>query len=295
MAPYVLAYKDMIRVLDMVDLDSRKWTDYAGQSRQPARSIYAREGINLFRFERAMARIFDTTIFVSSAEADLFRQAAPECASRVLSITNGVDIDFFSPLRQYPRPFTSALHAAVFTGAMDYWPNVQSAQWFANTVMPECEREGQQLEFWVVGANPTRAVQRLAAKPNIHITGRVADVRPFLAHAAAAVAPMRIARGIQNKILEAMAMGKPVVATPEANEGIDATAGTDVIIASDAKQFTQGLRLAISPRGVEIGNRARENVEACYPWSVTLNGIEKLLETPRRPDIASSVGSPHPQ
>jgi glycosyltransferase involved in cell wall biosynthesis len=163
---------------------------------------------------------------------------------------------------------------------MDYWPNVQAVQWFANAVMPECERQGEQLEFWVVGTNPTRAVQRLAAKPNIRVTGRVEDVRPYLAHATAAVAPLRIARGIQNKILEAMAMRKPVVATPEAKEGIDAMAGKDVIIASDVKQFALGLRLAFSPRGAEIGHCAREKVEACYPWSSTLKGIEKLLEIP---------------
>jgi len=285
MARYVLACQNMLRVLDMVDLDSREWTDYAGQAHQPARCVYAREGIKLFHFERTMAGIFDNTIFVSPAEADLFREAAPECAARVLSITNGVDTHFFSSIRQYPRPFTSSLPVAVFTGAMDYWPNVRSVEWFANTVMPECERQGQQLEFWIVGANPTRAVRRLSAKPNIRVTGRVRDVRPYLAHAAAAVAPIRLARGVQNKILEAMAMGKPVVATPEATKGIDAVAGTEVIIASDATQFAEGLRLATSARGAEIGKHARQKVQLTYPWYNTLNGIEQLFERPRRSDV----------
>jgi sugar transferase (PEP-CTERM/EpsH1 system associated) len=285
MAPYVLSTQNMTRVLDMVDVDSRKWTDYAAGARQPARFVYAREGVYLLRFERAMAGVFDTILFVSAAEADMFRQAAPECASRIRSVTNGVDIDFFSPQRQYSRPsFMSGSHAVVFSGAMDYWPNVQAVQWFANKVMPECERQGQQLELWIVGANPTPAVRHLAVKPNIRVTGRVEDVRPYLAYAVAAVAPMRIARGIQNKILEAMAMAKPVVATPEAKEGIDATAGKDIIIATDAKQFAYGLRLALSERGAEIGNRARQKVEACYPWSTTLCGIEELLETRADPE-----------
>jgi glycosyltransferase involved in cell wall biosynthesis len=229
MARYVLAYQNMLRALDMVDLDTRKWTDYAGQAYQPARSVYPREGIKLFHFERTMAQEFLTTPFSS-----LWRR-------RICFVRQPL-IPIFSPTRQYPRPFTSSAvcnrknTGGAFPGVTcsSRFLRVQwllakrpSVEWFANAVMPEYERQGQQLEFWIVGANPTRTVQRLAAKRNIRVTGRVADVRPYLAHAAAAVAPIHLARGIQNKILEAMAMGKPVVATPQAKEGIEATAGRE--------------------------------------------------------------------
>ena len=280
MASYAAGLSGVVRVLDMVDVDSQKWLQYAETSGPVARFVYAREGRLLFRFEREMARLFDHTILVSPAEADLFRQLAPECAGRVVAVANGVDGDFFSPDRTYADPFETDTPAVVFTGAMDYRPNIEAVQWFVDAVMPEAARAGLSFDFWIVGSNPAPAVMRLAERPGVRVTGRVDDVRPYLAHAAAVVAPLLTARGIQNKVLEAMAMAKAVVATPQAREGIEAIVDEEVLVAGEPEGFASGLRTAFSERGAEIGRCARRRVAADYTWARSLQAIDALLEGP---------------
>jgi sugar transferase (PEP-CTERM/EpsH1 system associated) len=279
MAPYVVGLAGATRVLDMVDIDSQKWRQYAQASKKLARFIYAREGDCLLRFERAMARSFDRTLLVSPAEADFFHRLAPESADRVIAVTNGVDLDYFSPARSYSDPFRSDTLKIVFTGAMDYRPNVEAAQWFVRCVMPELALAGRALEFWIVGANPTPAIRRLEEQRGVRVTGRVADIRPYLAHAAVAVAPLLTARGIQNKVLEAMAMAKPVVATPEAKEGIDAVAGEELLVAADPKAFASMIGIALTDRGDAIGKRARQRVESDFVWAERLETIRHLFGT----------------
>jgi sugar transferase (PEP-CTERM/EpsH1 system associated) len=277
MAPYITDLAGARRVLDMVDIDSQKWRQYADVSKGLARLIYAREGDRLLRFEREMAQSFDRTLLVSPAEADFFHRLAPESVDRVMAVTNGVDLDYFSPARGYADPFRSDAVKIVFTGAMDYRPNIEAAQWFVKYVMPEIALAGGNVEFWIVGANPTSAIRRLEKPPSVRVTGRVADIRPYLAHATVAVAPLLTARGIQNKVLEAMAMARPVVVTPQAKEGIDAVAGEELLVAADPKAFASMIAIALADRDNAIGQRARRRVEADFAWAGSLETVRQLF------------------
>ena len=289
MAPYVAGLRGLRRVFDMVDVDSQKWLQYAHAARTGIRFLYAHESRSLLRFERKMARVFEHTLLVSPAELDLFLRLAPECVGRVLSVSNGVDPDYFSPNRIYPDPFDRPGTKLVFTGAMDYRPNVEAVQWFVDAVMPNLAEKLGDFEFWIVGANPVAAVRRLAERSRVRVTGRVDDVRPYLAHSAAVVAPLLTARGVQNKVLEAMAMAKPVVATPQAKEGISAVAGEELLVGGNAEELALKLQIALSGNGAAIGKRARRRVETDYVWSKSLESIRLLLEADRNAEAPLSA------
>ncbi|MDE2229123.1 MAG: TIGR03087 family PEP-CTERM/XrtA system glycosyltransferase [Alphaproteobacteria bacterium] len=291
MAPYVTGLAFERRVIDMVDLDSEKWRRYADEGGVYA-PLYRREARRLLALERRAADAFDATLFVSDAEAALFESRAPECAVRVRVMSNGVDLDRFDPNRAYPNPFPRNRRALVFTGAMDYRPNVDAACWFGAEVVPRLRRRWSNIDFWIVGANPARAVRRLCGDANIRVTGRVADVRPYLAHADAAVAPLRIARGIQNKVLEAMAMAQPVIASPAALAAFAFTPGEDVLAAATPADFVAMIAVALSAKGRAIGTRGRARIAADYRWETQLPLLDSLLAmAPIAPSLALATAS----
>lgn len=280
MAPYVTGLAFGRRVIDMVDLDSEKWRGYAAAGGILA-PLYRREARRLLALERRAASEFDATLFVSAGEAELLERRAPETVGRVHVMPNGIDLDRFNPDRAYPNPFPRGRRAIVFTGAMDYRPNVDAACWFGTEVVPRLRRRWSNTDFWVVGAKPARAVRRLCGDANIRVTGRVADVRPYLAHADLAVAPLRMARGIQNKVLEAMAMAKPLVASPAALAAFSFSRNDEVLAASTPAEFVDMIAVALSAKGRAIGLRGRARVAADYRWDAKLPLLDKLLaETP---------------
>jgi sugar transferase (PEP-CTERM/EpsH1 system associated) len=189
---------------------------------------------------------------------------------------NGVDAAYFSPERDYADPYPAAVRAIVFTGAMDYWPNVDAVVWFTREVLPGLRERLPACLFAIVGGKPSAEVAALARQPGILVTGRVADVRPYLAHAAAVVAPLRIARGIQNKVLEGMAMARPLVATPQALAGIAARPGQEVLLAADAAAMVTAVLQAIDRP--EMGAAARARVLADFSWANNLVRVDQLLE-----------------
>lgn len=275
MAQYVMGskYANMRRVMDFVDVDSDKWTQYSQAKSWPASWVYRREGQRLLDFERRIATEFDVSMLVSEKEAELFRSRVPEAAGRIFGVNNGVDTEFFSP-GVYPNPFPPDVSAITFTGAMDYWANVDAVSWFANDVMPKIRVARPNAAFYIVGSKPTKAVLDLAKLDGVFVTGSVADVRPYLAHAAAVVAPLRIARGIQNKVLEAMAMGKPTVVTPQALEGIDAVVGEELLVGETPEQLANAVLLALNDVSIaKIGGRARERVLTGYSWAGNLDKL----------------------
>jgi sugar transferase (PEP-CTERM/EpsH1 system associated) len=271
------------RVIDFVDVDSEKWDQYAATKRWPLAQLYRREARHLLAYEREMTRQFDGVTFVSKAEADLFLQRAkPEPSDRhkIAFFYNGVDVDFFSPRRPYPNPYpgAEATSVLVFTGAMDYWPNIEAVQWFALRVLPALRLRFPALEFHIVGARPTSVVLKLTQLPGIKVSGTVSDIRPYLAHATLAVAPLRIARGIQNKVLEAMAMEKTIVATPQALEGISARPGAEIVVAADEAGFVAALTgLLESKSDDRIGVAARQRVLRDYCWDRNLARLGSML------------------
>ncbi len=276
MARFVMTARHARRVMDFVDVDSDKWRQYALTKPWPVSWLYRREGGRLLDWERKVAAEFDASLFVSAREAEDFRSMAPECATRVGHYNNGVDAGYFSPDRDYADPYPEAAEAIVFTGAMDYWPNIDAVKWFAAAVLPELLKQRPNLLFAIVGSRPGGEVSALASRPGVLVTGRVDDVRPYLAHARAVVAPLRIARGIQNKVLEGMAMARTVVGTPQALEGIEALPGKEIRVAEDAAGLVRETLLALE--GPDLGGAARARVQADFSWETNLAEVERLLE-----------------
>ena len=278
MAQYAEAYPQARRVVDFCDIDSDKWRQYAAQKRWPMSWVYRREADTLLAYERQVAASTDAALFVSAPEADLFRTLAPESDAKIGYFNNGVDTDYFSPARAYERPYGAGERALVFTGAMDYWPNIDAVQWFAAEVFPQLLAANPALRFYIVGARPAPAVQALAANAGVVVTGTVADVRPYIHHAEICVAPLRIARGIQNKVLEAMAMARPVVVSGQALEGIAAAVGTELLLADGAAAFASTITGLLAQPDATLGAAARAKVESQYSWPSNLARIEARLE-----------------
>lgn len=276
MMPYV-SHAPIPLILDMVDVDSEKWAMYARRERFPMRAVWAREARNLLAFERRAATVSDVALFVSSQEAARFAELAPEAASKIDFYENGVDLDALSPARGWPDPFPEAGPRIVFVGHMDYWPNVDAVAWFAEAVMPLLANLASAPHFWIVGANPSEAVKRLSGLPRVHVTGRVPAVEPYVAHADLCVAPLRMARGVQNKMLEAMAMGRPVVASPQAFEGVRAAPGVEVLVADGAEATARAVIAVLDGRHPTLGGAGRAAMERAYAWPMTLARLDTHL------------------
>jgi sugar transferase (PEP-CTERM/EpsH1 system associated) len=288
MAQYVMGQASLRRVLDLVDVDSEKWRQYAAERRGPMRWVFRREADRLLRFEAAAAAAFDAALLVTPAEKALFAARAPGAAARVHVVANGVDGDHFAPDATLPRPFARDELPIVFTGAMDYWPNVDAVRWFEAEVLPHVSRAHPRARFHVVGMNPLPAVQALARNPTVSVTGRVPDTRPYLQHAAVVVAPLRIARGVQNKVLEAMAMQRPVVTTAECAAALSAVPGDEILVASDAAGFAAHVNRALAGERPGLGAAARVRVITDYAWARSLAVVSALLEGP----ASTSLGAP---
>jgi sugar transferase (PEP-CTERM/EpsH1 system associated) len=270
MAQFVPADVRQRFVMDFVDMDSAKFAEY-GQAGGAMAAIHRREGRKLFAFERATAARADTSLFVSEAEAALFRRTAGLANADIRALHNGVDLDFYGNAvakAEAPHPLI------VFTGQMDYPPNADAVGWFAANVLPLVPGA----TFAIVGRNPTDAVQALA-RDRVLVTGAVPDIRAWLAAADIVAAPLRIARGVQNKVLEAMAMAKPVVASRAAFEGIEAVPGRDLVVADRPEDQAAAIRdfLANPARAASFGAAARALMEAAYRWDVRLAPLTALV------------------
>ncbi|MHA4871546.1 TIGR03087 family PEP-CTERM/XrtA system glycosyltransferase [Duganella sp. PWIR1] len=280
------------RVLDLVDVDSEKWHNYADNKAWPFSGLYRREGRLLLEFERKAASEFDRVLLVSPAEAELFKRRAPESEHKIDYYNNGVDSDYFAPQPELPTPYGTR-RAIAFTGAMDYEPNIDAVAWFAERIMPSMRLQHHDLEFHIVGSRPAAQVRDLQRFDGVRVSGSVPDVRPYLQHAALVVAPLRIARGVQNKVLEAMAMQKTVIASPQALEGIHATHGTEVIRANGGAEFISALCRHLHAPDARIGLAARQRILGDYRWSHNLQRLGRAfgVETQIQPAVDSAAES----
>lgn len=279
MAQYVPAGFDGQFIMDFVDVDSAKFESYAGEGNPLMRWVHGREGKKLADFEVGIAKRADASLFVSEAEAALFRERSG--AGNVAALGNGIDTAFYDPAARFNK-----LHPVfpdpliVFTGQMDYRPNIEAVSDFARNAMPAIRKVHPETTFAIVGRNPTPAVVALSALPGVQVTGAVDDVRSWLSGADVVVAPLRIARGIQNKVLEAMAMAKPVVASTAAAEGIDAVAGEHLLVGHDVSDEAAKVSALLSDTDerLRLGAAARAYVIAHYGWDMQLAPLDALME-----------------
>ncbi|OYY89159.1 MAG: glycosyl transferase family 1 [Sphingomonas sp. 28-66-16] len=279
MAQYLPAKPRQNVIMDFVDVDSAKFDDYAASSGGIAGWMMRREGRLLAQYERSVAARVDASLFVSEAEAALFRSRSG--ADKVHVIENGIDTDFFDPVASFKRIETMG-SLIVFTGQMDYRPNIEGVVWFVETILPHIRVRHPQARFAIVGRSPTDAVKALAKQPGVIVTGEVADVRGWIAAASVVVAPLKLARGVQNKVLEAMAMARPVVASTAAAEGIDH--GDTIMTGGTVGEIAEAVtRLLDDPgRAAAMGAAAREQVIRRYSWEASLSGLDALLKLPRK-------------
>lgn len=278
MAQYISETDIACSVIDFVDVDSDKWSQYASTKVWPQKWVYQREADLLLEYEKYVTKKCSYATFVSEKEAGLFKQLSPEVENKITYFNNGVDTEYFSPSQNFANPYKPDTRVLVFTGAMDYWPNVDAVRWFAAELFPAICTKIPDLEFYIVGARPTKTVLELSAIPGVVVTGSVDDVRPYLAFSEIAIAPLRIARGIQNKVLEAMAMEKLVVASPQALEGITAIPGIELFVADGAEAYIDHVISLLENPRMEAGKAARRRVIEDYNWDKNLSRIDRLLQ-----------------
>ncbi|WP_033073688.1 TIGR03087 family PEP-CTERM/XrtA system glycosyltransferase [Sphingopyxis sp. MWB1] len=280
MAQYLPGAFDGRVIMDFVDVDSAKFATYAEQDkRQPLNWVHAREARLLGAYEAKVARAVDASLFVSEAEAALFRARSGLDAAKVHAVENGIDTARFDPAQPLETVGQGEGPLAIFTGQMDYRPNIDAVRWFAGDILPLIRARHPQARFAIVGRAPTDEVRALGALPGVHVTGEVPDVRPWLAAADAVVAPLLLARGIQNKLLEAMAMARPVVASRAAATGIDAVEGTHLRVAEDAAAMAAAVAAIFDDpaAAAQMGRAARERMIARYGWDARLAPLGALL------------------
>ena len=281
MAQYVEDLPRMPTIIDFVDVDSAKWIQYAPRHHWPFSWLYRREGRLLLDYERRMAARASRSFFATDNEVALFAEKAPECRVRLEAMGNGVDSEYFSPQESRPSPYRADELPIAFTGAMDYLPNIDAVTWFKGEVFPGILERWPNARFYIVGRNPAAEVLALASD-HIVVTGTVDDVRPYLQYAATVVAPLRIARGIQNKILEAMSMGRPVIAFTDCAAAVDAAAGQELLTAVSPADYISAIsQMLESPEtATDIGNAARQRVIERYSWEAHMKAIDPYLPPP---------------
>lgn len=293
MAQYVPPALAMRTVVDLVDADSEKWRDYAERIGFPMRQVYQTEWRRLRQYEHEVVATYANTLLVTTREAQILNQLDEFTRrARLRTLTNGVDLKHYRPepwrlsaLEKLPtseRQWFADPSAPrlVFTGAMDYYANVEGVKYFVEHVLPLIHLQEPRAEFMIVGSNPTAEVQALGRRANVTVTGFVDDVRPYLQAATVCVAPLRIARGIQNKVLEAMAAGKAIVATAEVAAGLQVRDGEHLLVGKTPQQLSHQIVTLIrdEPLRTELGEGARSFVEDHHDWEPLLQRFADLIE-----------------
>lgn len=259
-------------VMHFAELDSDKWKQYADKHSFPMATVYRREWRTLRSFERRIAADSMTNVFCTPLEEAIFQREIPGCPSTVMR--NGVDL-----VHYVPKPELAEPNHLVFVGVMDYYPNVDGCVWFADEILPIVQAKIPDVRFTIVGSKPTAEVLALGERPGVEVTGFVDDPRDYLERAAVSVAPLRVARGIQNKVLEALAMGLATVGTTSATQGVEGSPGDDFLLADAPEGFARHvIGLLLNPSEARrLGDRGRTFVEATYDWEACLAPLDEIL------------------
>ncbi|MGH7348728.1 MAG: TIGR03087 family PEP-CTERM/XrtA system glycosyltransferase, partial [Candidatus Rokuibacteriota bacterium] len=274
MGPYVAGSTAARRIMDFGDADSEKWLEYSRSAPFPLSLAFRAEARRVRRQERRLADRFDVRSVTAPREREVLAAYVP---GAIHVLPNGVDLDYFQPQR--PPGQSYAPDRLIFTGNMSYKPNVEAVHHFVSDILPTIWRRRPRTEFFIVGMDPTHSVRRLADGLRVVVTGRVDDVRPYFDDAAVAVAPLRVARGLQNKVLEAMAMRVPVVASPAAANGIHAVAGRDLLVEREPEAFGHAVVSLLDDRAMRerYASAARACVEANHDWGRILRRLDDLV------------------
>jgi hypothetical protein len=272
MAQYVVNALAPAKILDFGDLDSAKWADYSRTKTFPFTLGYKIEARKMKSYERHVADHFDRCTVTTRGELEEFEKLGLTLPCTV--IPNGVDSQYFRSRSTHRDP-----NVIVFVGRMDYFPNIDAMLYFTKDIFPIIRRSIPDVQLRIVGSNPSRAVRNLATVPGVTVTGHVPDVRPYLDDATLAVAPLRLARGTQNKILEAMAMSMPVVATSAATKGIDAIPGRHLAIGGNPSEFAaQVIKLLRNPDlRAQLSIAACRQVENGHAWPNSMAILDGIL------------------
>jgi polysaccharide biosynthesis protein PslH len=263
--------REVPAIVDLIDVDSQKWLDYAAASKIPRRWLYRLAASRLRRVERQLASWAHGVVVTTPVEAAIYDSFAGPGTARV--VANGVDLDYFRPEPGETEP------ACVFVGALDYRPNVEGVCWFCREVWPVLRQRRPDARLLLVGRRPAPAVQRLGGQSGVEVVGQVPDVRPYLRRAALAIVPLQIARGVQNKLLEALAMAKAVVASPQCVAGLQTQRDVHLKIADSAAAWTEivvGLLENKNERD-RLGAAGRRYVEQYHRWETCLTPLGNLL------------------
>lgn len=273
-APYMRALpRSVRRIMDFVDMDSQKWLLYARARGLPMALGYWVEGRKLQAEEARIAAAVDASLVVSRGELEVLRRIAPGASAEW--IPNGVDLDHFRPAEAPYEP-----HTISFIGRFDYYPNEQGAVWFCEQVMPRLRERLPGMRLLLVGAEPSAAVRALARHPGVEVTGTVPEVLPYVQRSLATVAPLLIARGLQNKVLESMAMGVPVVASAECAKGVDAEPQRHLLVCEGAGDFVDALCRLASDTGerARLAVAGRQHAVEALGWPSVLERFEAFVE-----------------
>ncbi|WP_158971678.1 TIGR03087 family PEP-CTERM/XrtA system glycosyltransferase [Paraglaciecola sp. L3A3] len=262
-------------IMDFMDLDSDKWRQYAEKSSFPMSYIYSREQKLLSQFEKKIADTFDDCFFITQAEIDLFKQVHSGL-NNIHAIENGLDRTMFFPPennRQVNQPIF------LFAGVMDYPPNIDAVTWFVSNIWQDILKAWPEAKFFIAGMNPTEKIQQLTKHKGIEVTGFVEDIKPYFDQANIFVAPFRIARGVQNKILQAFACGLPVVATSMGAEGVRYHADEDILLADTPREYIEKISLLMRDKELydKLSKNALDNIKNNYSWDSKLAPLKRLV------------------
>jgi sugar transferase (PEP-CTERM/EpsH1 system associated) len=272
MAQFAEHFPNVPRIMHFGDLDSLKWPQYAERSSIPLNWIYAIEARRLLGYERHIAQIFSHALVHTEIEKHDFERLIPGIPVAVVG--NGVDLDYFRSAGEAKKPASM-----VFTGVMDYRPNIDAVVWFCDEILPIVQANIPAANFTICGSRPAPAVRRLAKRRGVRVTGWVADARPYLDRAEIFVAPLRMARGVQNKLLEALAMGLPCVASTAARSGTAVADGQGILATDEPREFARHVidLLGDSDGRAEMARRARAAAVANYRWEVQLACLDQVI------------------
>ena len=283
-AQYAEHFTHVPRIMQFAELNSSRWGQYAEQSRIPLRWIYAIEQKRFFAYERQIAHSFSHALVCTAIEKRAFERLIPGVP--VSLVGNGVDLEYFRPVGKPKRPAS-----IVFTGVMDYLPNVDAVSWFCDQVFPVVLEQVPAANFVICGSRPSPAVRRLARQRGVTVTGRVPDTRPHLEEADVFVAPLRMARGVQNKVLEALAMGLPCVTSTAAWSGTVIPQGEGILATDDPKEFADHVLRLLRDGDFRaaMARKARAAAEANYRWDRPMAQLDRVIAAVTSRPLAAPV------